>query len=180
MAIEDLQRYEFAALAANAANGRINLAGSSMRKHYTDRLGIEEEDPIINRAIAEGMRNSTQGHLSGGTLLQAIALYNSKFEQARNETTVRNFINYSDFDMRSISNTPYNPDNADDNPRERLNLLINEHADIQIGNLDENNPVHKKVLGIIAMLQEYRLEASLAPEVTTENVERSLEGIVSD
>lgn len=91
MGLEDLTRYESAGVAAMNAKKEPGLAVAAMGDFYQNVL--EENDPIISRALQEAMVGGENG-ISHAGVVQAIQVYGGKYEQAFALTKFSDLINY--------------------------------------------------------------------------------------
>ena len=83
MALDDLIRYESAAVAAVNVKKDSELAIASMSNFY--RGILKEDDPIISKALQEAMSGGEAG-ISNLGVVQAIGVYGGKYENAFQST----------------------------------------------------------------------------------------------
>ena len=83
MALEDLLRYESAAVAASNLEKEKDIAVLSMRSLYKTILGKDADDPIYNNALNEAAAGAESGAgITNLGVAQAIGIYNQKYENA--------------------------------------------------------------------------------------------------
>lgn len=91
MALDDLIRYESAAVAAVNVKKDSELAIASMSNFY--RGILKEDDPIISKALQEAMSGGEAG-ISNLGVVQAIGVYGGKYENAFQSTKFSELVKY--------------------------------------------------------------------------------------
>jgi hypothetical protein len=81
MGLEDLTRYESAAVAARNIQHEKETSILAMRSLYKTILGKDYDDPIINKALEEGAAGGEAGITNLG-LVEAMGVYTEKYEKA--------------------------------------------------------------------------------------------------
>lgn len=92
MALEDLMRYESAAVAAANIKKDSGLAVTAMADFYKKALG--EEDPIIMGNLEEAVEGAEEGQISNRYVLRAMHVYGGKYERAFATTKFSDLIKY--------------------------------------------------------------------------------------
>ncbi len=95
MALEDLLRYESSAVAALNVNKERDLAILAVESQYKALLGKDyEEDPLVRKSLAEAAEGLEQDNIANIGILQAIKVYNGKYERAFASTKFSDLTKY--------------------------------------------------------------------------------------
>jgi len=93
MSLENLLRYENAAVAAMNLKEKPSLALTAIANFY-EKIGLRE-DPIIMRSLAEASEGVSQGlGLSNAKVINAAGVYAQKYQEALKEINVADALNY--------------------------------------------------------------------------------------
>ena len=94
MALDDLIRYESAAVAAINVEKEKDLAVLAMENQYRTILGKDfDADPIIKRSLEEAAAGGDQNITNLG-IVQAMSIYSGKYEKSFNSTKFPDLIKY--------------------------------------------------------------------------------------
>lgn len=94
MALDDLIRYESAAVAAINVEKEKDLAVLAMENQYRIILGKDfDEDPIIKRSLEEASAGGKQNITNIG-IVQAMSVYSNKYENLFNSAKFSDLIQY--------------------------------------------------------------------------------------
>jgi hypothetical protein len=91
MALDDLTRYESAAVAASNAEKDKQLAVSAMSDFYKNIFG--EDDPIIQKSLQEAAAGGDE-NISNLGVIQAMQVYYGKYEKAFNSIKLSDLVTY--------------------------------------------------------------------------------------
>ncbi|MFA5174348.1 MAG: hypothetical protein WC438_04165 [Candidatus Pacearchaeota archaeon] len=163
--LENLANYQWAQLAAQKLENRqLDIALPAMQKHYS-QYGLEN-DPILAGAFNDAYTGIQTGNLTSRGLLEAISVYSSKYEKARDETIVSDLIKESGYKLS-------------DEARAGLSKYENwKYKDLISAAKDKKNKDDKelkKAASTVQILENYKFEARLTPEMITENVDNQME-----
>lgn len=177
---EKLKRYDLAALAnhiyKDQSRGAYSLA--AMKEFYTG-LGVEDDDPIMNRAFAEAQAGIKDGQITNAAVFQAMGLYSEKFDDAYATTTVGDFVDY-------VADKGY------DEIPDDVKSLLNKYKNRTVEYLEEEAKGAKKardggkyqelskVVTALALLKQYVFEGVLYSNLVKENTKKSLEGLLEE
>lgn len=100
MALEDLIRYEKAAIAVQKEKEHPDIAIASMERFY-EHILTEKDDPLIQTALNEArqglevaIRSGTEPSITSLGLKRSMAVYSNKFEKAYQTAKISDLVNY--------------------------------------------------------------------------------------
>lgn len=175
MTIEALKQYEHAALAADIFKDRGSYALTAMREQY-NILGVDPEDPIINRALSEAAVGIQNGQISNAGVFEAMAVYSGKYNKAFEESTVGDYMQYAE--DKGYKKVP-----------EKIKELAQEYATVKIKDLakeakDNGNKEKAQkaaiVLNTVGVLREQVMEGVLYPDLVEQRTRKTLEALVRE
>lgn len=149
MSLEDITKYESAAVAATNLKERPHVAMTAINNFYnTMNLG---EDPIIMKALIEGVQGVNQGHgITNIGVIQAAQIYGQDYQKAFNNTSVSDLLNY----LGQGYQIP-----------QTVTQALGQYSRTHFGNLEDENA--KMAIGL---LQKRKLDnIGLGMEVTANN-----------
>jgi len=95
MALDDILRYESAAVAATNVDNEKNIAVLAMKSLYKTILGKDSDDPIYTKALNEAEAGIESGAgITNLSVAQAIGIYNQKYEVAFASTKMSDITKY--------------------------------------------------------------------------------------
>jgi len=165
MSLEDLIRYESAAVAVAKEKERPDISLQAISNFYNQLIG--EDDPIIASALNDAQRGLQLGAQTGNPIItntgvkSAIIIYGGKYEKVFANTKVFNLVTY----LGDSYNIP-----------ETVEQRILEYQDSLYKDLIEKakeNEVAKKVVSALALLKNYKLERKYV-DIYKENIDESL------
>ncbi len=169
MALEDLARYESAAVAAMNAGKERQLAVLAMETQYRTILGKDfEGDPIYEQAFSEALEGG-DGNIANAGILRAIKNYTEKYEKAFVLTKFSDLIKYLTEGYK-VS--------------DEVEEALGKYSDLTIKDLDdkgkelskEEKKEIAKAVQAISILKERRLRAKTL-DIYNGVVKRQLEGL---
>jgi hypothetical protein len=92
MALEDLARYESAAIAAINSEKEKDIAVLAMKDYYHN-IGMSE-DPIVHNALEQAFAGTKSGNITNLDVVNAIGVYHKKYEEAFMSTKVSDLTKY--------------------------------------------------------------------------------------
>jgi hypothetical protein len=93
MALDDILRYESAAVAAKNAQNEKDISVLAMQSLYKTILGKDYDDPIINHALSEAGAGGEAGITNLG-VVEAMGVYAQKYEKAFAGASVKDLTKY--------------------------------------------------------------------------------------
>ncbi len=172
MALEDLMRYESAAVAAMNVEKEKDLAVLAIESQYRSILGDDyETDPIIKRNIAEARAGLAHDSISNIGVLEAIQVYTGKYEKAFNSTKFSDLTKYLTEGYKVSEEVK----KALDKYKE---LTIKELAEKQKEKATSKQEAEEmgKAVKAVSILKERRLRAKTL-DIYNGVVKRNLEGL---
>ncbi len=171
MALEDLARYESAAVAAMNAGKERQLAVLAMETQYRTLLGKDfEGDPIYENAFSEALEGG-EDNITNAGVLRAIRNYAGKYEKALVSTKFSDLIKYL-IEGYKIS--------------DEVKQALGKYSDLTIKDLDDKGKDKElskeekkeiaKAVQAISILKERRLRAKTL-DIYNGVVKRQLEGL---
>jgi len=95
MALEDILRYESAAVAATNVENEKEIAVLAMKSLYKTILGKDSDDPIYQNALAEAHAGiETGAGITNLGVVKAIGIYTQKYEKAFASTKMSDVTKY--------------------------------------------------------------------------------------
>jgi hypothetical protein len=95
MALDDILRYESAAVAANSMKTEKNISVIAMENLYKTILGKDSDDPIYKNALAEANAGiESEAGITNLGVAQAIGIYNQKYTVAFASTKISDVTKY--------------------------------------------------------------------------------------
>ena len=99
MSLEDLTRYEFAAVSATNVKEKPNIALASIGNFYEKYIIPEVTDPVYSEAIKRSLKNASIGvdkglGLSDSVLIESIMIHAKKYEDAYKKATIGELVEY--------------------------------------------------------------------------------------
>lgn len=169
MTLENLIRYEPAAVARNNAEHEPGLAIIAMENFYLGLL--QEDDPIISRALQDataGIKAGVSG-ISNSGVAQAIAVYDKKYRGTFENTKILDLITYLSSDSYRI------PDVVTEGLKaysEFTLLELSEKAELKDTSEEEKRNMAKAV-GATGILRDRKLRGAtmgIVNDTTTKNL----------
>lgn len=171
MTLENLTRYEGAAVAGINAKKEPGIALAAISEFYTQITGLEN-DPIFGRAFANasvGVQNDTG--ISDGGVLEAIGTYSHKYEEAFKETTLEELTGYLTNGLNLSENVTNGLSTYNDST---ITQLIEKANEDNASN--ETKQSIQKTITSLEMLKELRLKTQ-GTGLYTNNLVRQIESI---
>ena len=155
MALEDLLRYESAAVAATNLEHEKDISVIAMQNLYKTILGKDADDPIYQRALAEAGEGLKSGAgITNLGVAQAIEIYNQKYKKAFATSKVSDLTKYLTDGFK-----------VSDEVKEALGT----YADLTVADVaaklkdkeisKEDKEATEKIIQAISMLKDRRLRA---------------------
>ncbi len=175
MTLEDLTRYESAAVAASNVKKDNQLAVVALGDFYKNIL--DEDDPIINKSLQEAASGGEAGLTNYG-VAQAIQSYSGKYEKAFNSTKFSELVNYLEEgysipEEAKSALSEYNESTLEDLSKKTKDKEISDEDKEKIGkayqaiNTLRDRKLREKTLSIFNSLTTQTLE-SLYPKENSE------------
>ncbi|MGD2073253.1 MAG: hypothetical protein PVG65_07190 [Candidatus Thorarchaeota archaeon] len=174
---EQLKKYEYAKLADKAYKDRGELALDAMSKLYED-LNVPEDDPVINRALAEARLGLSDGQITNSGIFEAIGVYAGKYNAEIKETKIKDFLDYVDYEDEIPENMKKLFDKYEDQTIGELSKDYENGNDND--NLSEEDKEKLAVLSAVNSLVEYRIESEVYPTLIEDKTKKNLENLISD
>jgi hypothetical protein len=155
MALEDLVRYESAAVAATNLENEKDISLIAMQSLYKTILGKDYDDPVYQRAFGEAQEGlKTGAGITNLGIAQAIQTYNQKYEKAFVSTKISDITKYL-IESYKVS--------------DEVKKALGTYSDLTIADIAEKLKVKEiskedkesfgKVVQAIEMLKDRRLRA---------------------
>jgi len=160
-----LRKYEWADLAnsiyPDKSRGFYSLG--AMHNLYTKGFGLDKDDPIIARALAEAHAGMSVGQVTSACVLQAMSGYAKKFDNAVESASVGDFLAFVGYKIP-----------------EKLKPLLEKYETTEIGKLNEKDKEQAKVIAMIQILRNHLREGKLFNSLVKKNTQSGLESLVEE
>lgn len=169
---DKLKKYELAALAESKIKEKAEYSLLAMQEFYKS-MGVDAEDPIVNRALQEASRGIGEGQITNSGVYEAIGIYSNKYNEALVNGTVAEFLDYAKDKGYDI------PETVAPALESYKGKTIKEiYTESKKETVDAAKKAAKRVWNAISLIKEYVMESLILPDLVKYRTDSGLEALL--